>query len=149
MKLTEHFTLEELIFSETAIRHGLDNTPNEDVIDNLRLLASHLEEVRSLLGVPIIISSGYRCPALNRAVGSKDTSAHVQGLAADFTAPAFGSPLKICQEIRDCSAIRFDQLIHEFGTWVHFGVAVAPRRELLTIDQDGTRSGLLSVRMVA
>jgi hypothetical protein len=107
-----------------------------------------VEQVRTELGqVPILISSGYRCPALNKAVGGATQSAHVAGRAVDFTAPRFGTPLIICQHLAK-STLPFDQLIYENThgiTWVHLGIAeekVAPRRQVLTIDRHGTRGGL-------
>ncbi|MEI6684307.1 MAG: D-Ala-D-Ala carboxypeptidase family metallohydrolase [Bacteroidota bacterium] len=134
--LSPHFSLEELTFSQTAARQGIDNSASPQVAANLVLVAGILEDIRSLLGdVPIHISSGYRCPALNTLIGGSRTSAHMNGLAADFTAPDFGSVLEVAQAIA-ASGLVFDQLIHEYGTWVHVGMAaagVAPRRQLLTI----------------
>lgn len=147
MKLTEHFTLEELTASDTAARLGLDNAPPPAVVQNLRALAEKLEEVRCILGRPLIVSSGFRSLAVNRAIGSKDTSAHVQGLAADFICPGFGSPLEVAEELA-AAGVRFDQLIHEYGRWVHIGLRADPstwRGQLLTIDRTGTRAGLLRV----
>lgn len=146
MNLTPHFTLEELTRSDMAARLGIDNTPGPDALANLALVAQRLEEVRTMLGAPLVISSGFRCLALNRALKSKDTSAHVQGLAVDFTCPGFGTPLQVAQRLAQRKdALAFDQLIHEFGRWVHLGwTAGIPRRELLTIDTKGTRAGLLA-----
>jgi zinc D-Ala-D-Ala carboxypeptidase len=144
MKLTEHFTIEELTASDTAARLGLDNTPAPAIVQNLRALAEKLEEVRSILGHPLIVSSGFRSLAVNRAIGSKDTSAHVQGLAADFICPGFGSPLDVAEELA-AHGVKVDQLIHEYGRWVHIGLKPAYndwRGQLLTIDRSGTRSGL-------
>ncbi|KVE34452.1 D-Ala-D-Ala carboxypeptidase family metallohydrolase [Burkholderia sp. BDU5] len=132
--LTMHFTLEEMIASDTARRRGIDNTPSATVAANLRRTAETLERVRDLLGGrPVNVTSGYRAAALNRAVGGVPNSAHLTGLAADFTCPKFGSPLDICRAI-SASVIEFDQLIQE-GTWVHIGLAPAgakPRRQVLT-----------------
>ncbi|RQZ27301.1 peptidase M15 [Burkholderia sp. Bp9017] len=132
--ITAHFTLDELIASDTARRRGIDNTPTAAVAANLRRTAEALERVRELLGGrPVIITSGYRSPALNRAVGGVPNSAHQAGLAADFVCPKFGAPLDICRVISR-SPIEFDQLIQE-GTWVHIGLATAgvkPRRQVLT-----------------
>ena len=130
MRLTDHFTLEELTFSEFATRRGIDNRPSDTVLPRLRLLAEGLERVRALLGVPMRISSGYRCGPLNHAIGGAANSAHVTGLAADFIAPAFGSPRQVALAIAD-SAIEFDQVIHE-GRWVHVSFAPAMRRMDLT-----------------
>lgn len=131
MKLSEHFNLNEFTISQTATRKGIDNTPPEQVIERLRMLAATLERVRGLLGnSPIRISSAYRCKELNRAIGSGDTSAHVLGYAVDFTCPIFGTPKEVAQEIA-ASSIKFDQLIYE-GTWIHLSIDPRNRRELLT-----------------
>jgi hypothetical protein len=128
--LTDHFTLGELVASSTALRLGVDNSPDNITQLHLLVLALALETVRELLGVPIRIDSGYRCPALNASVGGAQNSAHMTGYAADFVAPGFGTPLQIVQAIA-ASPIAFDQCIQE-GNWVHFSVAPELRRELLT-----------------
>ena len=131
MKLSEHFSLDEFTASETALRKGIDNTPPPVVTEKLRMLANTLEQVRTLLGNNSIrISSGYRCLALNRAIGSGDTSAHVLGYAVDFTCPKFGTPKEVANKIAE-SPIKFDQLIYE-GTWVHLSIDPRNRREVLT-----------------
>lgn len=134
-RLTEHFTLEEMTISQTAARAGIDNTPSAAIVRNLRQTCEMLEAVRTTLGgAPILISSGYRSPALNKAVGGSKNSAHLEGLAADFTAPAFGTPFQIARAIA-ASSLAYDQLIHEFGVWVHLGLrqGALPRRENLSI----------------
>jgi hypothetical protein len=134
MNLTEHFTLEELTQSQNAVRACIDNTPDEAALDNLKVTAQHLEAVRELLGdLPILISSGYRCQKLNTLIGSVRTSQHTQGLAVDFTCPAFGTPKQICQRLLD-KDLQFDQMICE-GTWVHLSHALHGeplRNEVLT-----------------
>ncbi len=143
MQLTPHFTLAQLTCSDTAERDGIDNTPPQAVIDNLRILAGALEAVQALLGSPLVLSSVYRCAALNRTVGGAATSQHIDGLAADFTCPGFGLPLQIADAIR-ASDIAFDQCILEFGRWIHLSVGAQPRRRLLTIysSRDGYQEGL-------
>jgi hypothetical protein len=132
MMLSEHFNLNEFTASETATRKGIDNTPPAVVTERLRMLAATLEQVRSLLGNNSIrISSGYRCLALNRAIGSGDLSAHVLGYAVDFTCPKFGTPKEVANKIAE-SSIRFDQLILEGNQWVHLSVDPRNRREVLT-----------------
>jgi len=117
--LTDHFTLEELVFSQTAARESIDNSPDAEVLKNLKQLAALLEEVRIFLGEKsLIISSGYRSPQLNKRVGGAPDSLHKYGLAADFTVPSYGSPLQVARAISN-SSIQYDQLIHEFGNWVH------------------------------
>ena len=131
MMLSEHFNLNEFTASETATRKGIDNTPPAVVTEKLRMLAATLEQVRSLLGNNSIrISSGFRCLALNRAIGSGDLSAHVLGYAVDFTCPKFGTPKEVANKIAE-SPIKFDQLIYE-GTWIHLSVDPRNRREVLT-----------------
>lgn len=128
--MSEHFSIAELTFSQTATRRGIDNTPSEQVSANLRRLMETLELVRALVGKPLMISSGYRSPALNIAVGGAKDSAHVQGLAADINVAGM-TPKTLAGLIRD-SGIAFDQLIYE-GTWVHIGLAAGTlRQEVLT-----------------
>ena len=122
-KLSEHFTLEELIQSQTADRRKIDNTPDGAVIANLRLVCENiLEPVRAHYGVAITPNSGYRSPKLNIAVGGSKTSPHVKGEAVDFVVPGVRVP-DVCEWIKD--NLEFDQLIQEFwnpsrGTgWVH------------------------------
>lgn len=143
MRLSPNFSLSELSYSETAEERGIDNTPPPEVVENLRRLAAGLESVRALLGAPLEISSGYRCPALNEAVGGSSTSQHMQGLAADFECTAFGTPLEVADAIRR-SDLEFDQCILEYGRWVHLSFSDAPRRRLLTIydDDKGYVAGL-------
>jgi len=138
MNLTPHFTLEELTVSQEAIRRGLANKPNIAELANLRRLADVLEKVRELVGRPVVVSSGFRSLPVNRAIGSSDTSAHVKGLAADFTVP--GMTVKaLCLLIRE-SGIEYDQLIYE-GTWAHLGLSEGkPRREELTAHFGGPRT---------
>lgn len=134
MDLSTHFSLSEFVTSQTAERLGIDNTPPQSVMRAILRTATGLEGVRTLLGAPIIISSGYRSPALNKAIGGAANSQHVKGEAADFICPGFGSPLKICKAIV-ASGIKFDQLIHE-GKWVHISFADTNRREVLTAKFD-------------
>lgn len=135
--LSPHFTLDEFTFSQTAIRSGIDNTPDIEVLLNLKHLASQLELIRAHLGgATIRISSGYRSPELNVAVGGSRTSRHTTGLAVDFTAPGFGSVLDTARAVA-ASGIPYQQLIYEFGRWVHLEVpppgAASARREQLSI----------------
>lgn len=130
MQLTPHFSLSEFTDSPTALRKGISNLPTESAMINLQRVAETMEKVRNLLGRPVVISSGYRSPALNAAVGGARSSAHLTGLAADFTVPGM-TPSEVAKAIAN-SNIEFDQLIYE-GTWVHIGLSVgAPRREVLT-----------------
>ena len=136
-QLSAHFTLAELTISESAARLGIDNTPPADAMENLRRLVIVLEEVRALLARPLIIISCYRSPALNKAIGGSQNSAHQFGLAADFIVPPL-TPLQVAREIGK-SPITFDQLIHEHS-WVHLGLSqptVTMRRQLLTLTKAG------------
>lgn len=141
MMLSKHFHLSEFTTSQKAARQRLDNTPSWAITGNLERLAATMEKVRPLLGnKPILITSGYRSPAVNRAVGGSRTSAHMRGEAADFICPGFGTPLEICRAIA-ASDIGFDQLIEE-GTWVHLGIGGHWRREVLTWDGETYTKGL-------
>jgi zinc D-Ala-D-Ala carboxypeptidase len=141
VKLSPNFTLAELTHSETAERLGLDNTPDEKVKANLVRLARMLEEVRRVLGRPIMVNSAYRSPAVNKAIGSKSTSQHCVGCAADIRVPGL-TPNDIVKEIIKTN-IEYDQLIREFDSWVHISIpnkfADKPRRQVLIIDKSGTR----------
>lgn len=135
MMLSPHFSLDELTRSSTAVRLGIDNTPSDEIVSHLDALAAGLEEVRQLLGFPMLIDSGYRCAALNAAVRGSAHSAHMYGYAADFTCPGFGTPLEIVRAIQ-ASDIEFDQCIQE-GTWVHISFDPRMRREVLTAHFEG------------
>jgi hypothetical protein len=130
--LSQHFSLDEFTASQEATRHSINNTPSEKVVENIRMLAALLEQVRELLGGHSIrISSGYRSLMLNRHIGSSDTSAHIRGWAADFTCPSFGSPITVAKKIAE-SNLKFDQLICENNAWVHISCDPQNRRQLLT-----------------
>jgi hypothetical protein len=146
MNLSTNFTLKELTDSETAARHGWDNTPNEAELENLKRLAALLEQVRALLNRPIMVNSAFRSKKVNDAVGSKDSSQHRIGCAADIKVPGM-SPRDVVKAIRE-SGIKYDQLIQEFSTpqgggWTHISVANsadhAVRLQALIIDSQGTR----------
>jgi hypothetical protein len=140
MLLTPHFTLEEL----TVTNHrSLDNTPNSSEINNLKRLAEMLEEVKDLLdGKPIMVNSAFRSKAVNDAVGSKDTSQHRVGCAADIRVPGL-TPDQVVKAIIG-SPIAYDQIIREFDSWTHISVPNSPsgtsRKQALIIDKTGTRA---------
>ena len=142
VKLSAHFNLDEFVRSNTAIKHGIDNTPPPDVVRRLWSTAGHMEMIRALLGKPILISSGYRCAALNKAVGGVANSAHMSGYAVDFTCPDYGSPYKVAMELANSPSISFDQLIQE-GTWVHISFDPKMRRELFTLANGQYKKGIL------
>jgi len=127
--------------SQTAVRRGFDNTPNATEIANLVRVAALLEEVRALVKKPIIVTSGFRSKQVNDAVGSRDTSQHRIGCAADFKVP--GMTPKQVVELCIKAKIGYDQIIEEFDSWVHISVPDSPsrppRRQALIIDRKGTR----------
>jgi zinc D-Ala-D-Ala carboxypeptidase len=142
-KLSEHFTYEELIRSDAAARLGVENTPNDAEIENLKRLAGLLEEVKKAVGgKAVMINSGFRSKPVNDAVGSKDTSQHRLGCAADLRVPG----MKPREVVEACIAaqVPFDQIILEFDSWTHISVPNAPgmqaRGQKLIIDKQGTRA---------
>jgi hypothetical protein len=133
--MTPHFTLAEL----TATSHRqFDNTPNEKELANLQKLAEFLEQVKTTLdGKPIMINSAFRSKQVNDSVGSKDTSQHRLGYAADFKVPGM-TPDQVVRAIV-ASDLQFDQIIREFDAWTHISISPTPRRQALIIDKSGTR----------
>lgn len=127
LKLSEHFTIAEAVYSNTAIELGLDNNPSRDILWVMEKTATAMERVRAALGNNSIhVNSFYRGPKVNAAVGSKSTSQHLLGEAVDFICPAFGTPVEICRKLISLhELIRYDQLILEH-TWVHISFAIAP-----------------------
>jgi len=139
MKLTEHFTLEELTHTD---HRQFDNTPNDAEKANLERLALFLEQVRDVLGKKaIMVNSAFRCKQVNDAVGSKDTSQHRIGCAADIRVVGM-TPDEVVKAVI-ASGIGYDQLIREFDRWTHISVPNtadgSPRRQALIIDKTGTR----------
>ncbi len=140
MKLSEHFTLEELTVSETAARKGLDNTPDNDALFDLKRLALFLEDVRTAVGKGVRINSAYRAPEVNASVGGSKTSQHCKGQAADIRVAGM-TPDQVCQAII-AAKLPFDQVIREFDSWTHVSIAPKdkqPRKMALIIDKKGTR----------
>jgi zinc D-Ala-D-Ala carboxypeptidase len=140
MVLSEHFTLEELTVTD---HREFDNTPNSSEINNLKRLAEMLEEVKTLLGgKPIMVNSAFRCKQVNDAVGSKDTSQHRVGCAADIRVPSM-TPDEVVKAVI-ASGIAYDQIIREFDRWTHISVpnnpSGTPRKQALIIDKTGTRT---------
>jgi len=142
MNLTPHFTLEELTASEAADRNGWDNTPNGQELANLKRLADFLEQVKAVVGgKPIMVNSAFRSKLVNDSVGSKDTSQHRIGCAADIRVPGM-TPDEVVKAVI-ASKIGYDQVIREFDRWTHISVPntedAAPRHQALIIDKSGTR----------
>lgn len=138
-KLSKNFVLSELVLSQTAARAGLSNEPSPLIVTHLQQLVDWLlQPIRDLLGFPMQVSSGYRSIAVNRLVGGVDTSAHTKGFAADMTCPGFGNPkavAKFLAEMLPKHGIKFDQIIWEFGDWVHvalFDKDMRQRGQVLT-----------------
>jgi len=139
MNLSEHFTLEELTHTD---HREYDNVPNDAETENLIRLAKFLEEVKTVLGgKPIMVNSAFRCKQVNDAVGSKDSSQHRTGCAADLRVPGL-TPNEVVQQII-ASGIEFDQVIREFDRWTHISVPNhaddKARKQALIIDKQGTR----------
>jgi len=141
-QLTANFSLAELTRSEAADRNGWDNTPNEQETANLKRLAALLQQVKTAVGgKPVMVNSGFRSKKVNDSVGSKDTSQHRLGCAADIRVPG----MKPREVVEACisAGIPFDQIILEFDSWTHISVPntpeFKPRGSKLIIDKQGTR----------
>lgn len=140
-QVSQHFTLEELTFSETAVRNNIDNSVPQELYPNIQALAAFLEDVRAFLKFPIHINSAYRSLRVNTLLGSRPTSEHCRALAADFVCPSFGSPDRIVQAIMG-SNFNYNQLIREYDSWVHISIpenGKTPKKQVLIIDAKGTR----------
>lgn len=139
MRLSKNFKLEEFLLSQTAARNGIDMTPSDEIIESLaRLCQDVLQPAREVIGSPFFITSGYRPPILNRLIGGSPTSAHMFGRAADFVVMDH-TPYQVADFISGMN-LPYDQLIHEFGRWVHIGIAKTgntPRLEDLTASRFG------------
>jgi uncharacterized protein YcbK (DUF882 family) len=139
MNLTDHFTLEELTHTD---HREFDNQPNDAELENIKRLAEFLEEVKTVLGgKPIMVNSAFRSKQVNDAVGSKDTSQHRIGCAADIRVPAM-TPDQVVRAVI-ASGIGYDQVIREFDRWTHISIpnqeGGTPRKQALIIDKQGTR----------
>jgi uncharacterized protein YcbK (DUF882 family) len=139
MNLSEHFTLEELTHTD---HRELENIPNETELANLKRLAEFLETVKTVLGgKPIMVNSAFRSKEVNDAVGSKDTSQHRVGCAADLRVPGM-TPDEVVKAII-ASGIGYDQVIREFDRWTHISIPNklfdSPRKQALIIDKISTR----------
>lgn len=140
MKLTEHFTLEELTHTD---HREFDNTPNEQELANLKRLAAFLEDVKAALGgKPVMVNSAFRCKQVNDAVGSKDSSQHRIGCAVDIRVPEL-TPDQVVKTVI-ASGLPYDQIIREFDRWTHLSIPntpdAKPRKQALIIDKQGTRA---------
>ncbi|WP_298161150.1 D-Ala-D-Ala carboxypeptidase family metallohydrolase [Brevundimonas sp.] len=139
-RLSDHFTLAEMTASNTAARKGLSNVPPPEIVDQLILTANRMEKVRDLLGgKPIRVLSGYRSDAVNRAVGGSRTSAHRTGHAVDFVCPEFGTVAEVAAHLAQ-HLTGYDQIIEEFGQWIHVGFGPGTRGQKLTARKVGGRT---------
>jgi putative chitinase len=139
MNLSPNFTLEELTHTD---HREFDNTPNATELANLTRLAAFLEEVKGVIGgKPIMVNSAFRSKAVNDAVGSKDSSQHRVGCAADIRVPGM-TPDEVVKALI-AAGLGYDQVIREFDRWTHVSVTnqigQLPRRQALIIDKAGTR----------
>lgn len=139
MNLTEHFTLEELTHTD---HREFDNVPNDAELENIKRLAEFLEQIKTVLGgKPIMVNSAFRSKQVNDAVGSKDTSQHRIGCAADIRVPSM-TPDQVVKAIM-ASDLGYDQVIREFDRWTHVSIpntpTTPPRKQALIIDKTGTR----------
>jgi len=139
MNLTEHFTLEELTHTD---HRALDNTPNDAELENIKRLAEFLEKLKTVLGgKPIMVNSAFRSKSVNDAVGSKDTSQHRIGCAADLRVPGM-TPDQVVKAVI-ASDLGYQQVIREFDRWTHISIpnkeGDTPKKQALIIDKTGTR----------
>jgi zinc D-Ala-D-Ala carboxypeptidase len=151
VKLSHHFTLAELTRSSVATARGIDNTPPPELLPRLVRTAEMLERIRSTLQCPVIVTSGYRCPELNTAVGSRTTSDHTQGHAADIVVPMFGHPTEVARILAPLlSVLGIGQLILEGvggKQWVHVSTHEPEKavNRILTITDAGTVPGIVGL----
>jgi zinc D-Ala-D-Ala carboxypeptidase len=152
MNLSPHFTLDEFVASDTAARLGIENSLPADLVDDARKTCELLERIRVRLSrlvgqeVPIVVTSGYRCLQLNRAIGSHDDSDHVGARAVDFKAGRFGSAYQVARLLAPLvGELDIGQLIHEYGSWVHVSTRrpAKPVNRIITITRRGTEAGIL------
>lgn len=130
MNIGQHFTLGELTVSQTAARRGIKNNPGATELANLRALVHNiLDPLREAVGRPVVVSSGFRSAMVNKAIGGASSSQHVLGQAADFTVPGMTTQ-QVVDRIRELG-LPFDQLIEEFGSWVHVSYGPRQRRQVL------------------
>ena len=146
MKLSDNFTIAEFTASDTAARRGIDNTLPGGLIPTAQATAQMLERIRAALGgLPIIITSGYRCAALNAAIGSSNTSDHPRAMAVDFKCPAYGTAYDVARFLAGrVDTLNIGALIHEFGQWIHVSTRIPDKviNRVITINAAGTQAGV-------
>lgn len=149
-ELSTNFTLEQMVRSQRAAAAGISNKPTPEIEKNLKeLVTKLLQPIRDAIQKPIIVNSGYRNAATNRLVGGAKTSSHLSGYAADIVCPSYGSAKEFAKFIEKYlkeNDVKFDQLIYEYGTWVHIGYKRSngdQRGEIITINKNGTFQGIV------
>ena len=151
MQLSPHFTLAELTASAKAAQRGIDNTAPPEIVPHLAHMAGLLERIRSTVGAPVIVTSGYRCHRLNTAVGGRISSDHTQGHAADIVAPGFGTPAEVARLLAPLvDVLGIGQIILEGvkgKQWVHVSTRppVAAINRVLTITDAGVVPGIVGL----
>ena len=148
--MTPHFSLEEFTASDTAARLGIDNRLPDELREAAQRTLEMMERIRFHIDAPITITSGYRCEALNKAVGSKPGSDHTMALAVDFKAPRAGTPYEIAKDLASViGIIGIGQIILEYASlngsgWVHVSTRIPDKviNRIITIDKTGTRAGI-------
>jgi len=130
MNLSENFTLEEATYSETAIRMNINNQPSGQQLENMKKAAAELQKLRVAAG-PLRINSWLRLPEVNVAVGGSKVSSHMDGWAIDVSSTKL-TPIQLCRMVEDLG-LKYDQMIHEFGRWMHISFAPEMRQQKLTI----------------
>lgn len=147
MKLSANFTLGEFTASDNAQRLRIDNSLPPELLNKAAITAEMMERIRSALGdKPIIITSGYRCLALNRAIGSSDGSDHVKAMAVDFKCPEFGTPFAVATFLAaQVDSLAIGQIIAEFSSWIHVSTRQPsnPVNRVITINAQGTHTGIV------
>ncbi len=141
-QLSPNFSLSEMTASDAAARHNVSNVPTGQTLANLTETAKKMERVRQILGRPIIVTSGYRSPAVNKIIGGADTSAHTLGYAVDFKVPGL-TPFEVCKALK--GQLSYDQLIFEYAAWTHISFDPRSRGQELSIwnGSGGYKAGIV------
>lgn len=135
-QLSQNFSLQELTISQTAARKGIDNTPSQSIIETLIMTCDRMEKVRQICGNrAIFVSSGYRSPAVNKAIGGAKTSHHMTGHAVDFSVSGLtiAGTFALLKKAHDNGQLKYDQLINEYGRWIHISFAPSMRGQAFRI----------------
>ncbi len=143
--ITRNFSLREATYSQMAFDMGINNTPNGEILKNIKFAGLGMERVRAFLNhSPIMILSWYRCSSLNAAVGGVANSQHIKGLAIDFVCPKYGDVHTVANALmHGAKILGIDQVIKENGRWVHVSFSDDPRYEALTVNNNKTQVGIV------